>query len=47
MHIKFFSMETLSALLKTAGFEIPAWKRFGRIPALARSIMAVTRRPLA
>jgi 2-polyprenyl-6-hydroxyphenyl methylase/3-demethylubiquinone-9 3-methyltransferase len=46
MHIKFFSMATLGSLLQAAGFEVLEWKRFGRIPALARSMMAITRRPL-
>lgn len=43
-HIKFWSVETLSALLREAGFRDIAFHRVGRIPALAKSMIAVARR---
>lgn len=44
-HIKFWSIATLSTLLMEAGFERPQFSRVGRIPPLARSMIAVARRP--
>jgi 2-polyprenyl-3-methyl-5-hydroxy-6-metoxy-1,4-benzoquinol methylase len=44
-HIKFWSFQTLSQLLREAGFGPIRWRRVGRIPALARSMIAITRRP--
>lgn len=44
-HIKFWSIPTLSALLTETGFETPRFERVGRIPPLAKSMIAVTRRP--
>jgi 2-polyprenyl-6-hydroxyphenyl methylase/3-demethylubiquinone-9 3-methyltransferase len=40
-HIKFWSMGTLRALLLQAGFKVVRFNRLGRIPALARSMIAV------
>lgn len=45
-HIKFFSRKTLAQLLKGAGFEDVRFMRVGRIPALAKSMMAVARKPI-
>ena len=44
-HIKFWSMRTLHALLKEAGFVDIVFKRAGRIPPLAKSMVAIARRP--
>jgi len=44
-HIKFFSVATLTDLLSGAGFEVLRFHRVGRIPILARSMLAVARRP--
>ncbi len=44
-HIKFWSVNTLGTLLHKAGFEGIYFKRVGRIPALAKSMIAVARRP--
>ena len=46
-HIKFWSIATLSRLLKEAGFEIEKFERVGRIPALAKSMVAFVRKPAA
>ncbi len=43
-HIKFWSIRTLSELLREAGFVEIRFERVGRIPALAKSMIAVTRR---
>ena len=40
-HIKFWSMRTLRALLLHAGFKAVRFDRAGRIPALAKSMIAV------
>lgn len=45
-HIKFFSIRTLSILLNEAGFAKPRFIRVGRIPVLAKTMLAITRRPL-
>lgn len=47
MHIKFWSIRTLSLLLEEAGLEIVEFKRVGRLPVLAKSMVAVARRPKA
>lgn len=43
-HIKFWSIRTLSTLLREAGFEDIVFHRVGRVPALAKSMIAVARR---
>jgi 2-polyprenyl-3-methyl-5-hydroxy-6-metoxy-1,4-benzoquinol methylase len=43
-HIKFWSIQTLSQLLSEAGFKTIEFKRVGRVPALAKSVIAVARR---
>jgi 2-polyprenyl-3-methyl-5-hydroxy-6-metoxy-1,4-benzoquinol methylase len=44
-HIKFWSMRTLRTLLVEAGFVNILFKRAGRIPPLAKSMVAIARRP--
>ena len=44
-HIKFWSMRTLTTLLSQAGFENIRFVRVGRIPPLARSMIAVAEKP--
>jgi 2-polyprenyl-6-hydroxyphenyl methylase/3-demethylubiquinone-9 3-methyltransferase len=44
-HIKFWSMNTLSMLLEEAGFVGVRFKRVGRMPALAKSMIAIARKP--
>lgn len=44
-HIKFWSERTLSALLEEAGFRDIRFRRVGRIPALAKSMIAIARKP--
>lgn len=44
-HIKFWSMRTLSELLREAGFVEIRFTRVGRVPMLAKSMIAVARRP--
>jgi 2-polyprenyl-3-methyl-5-hydroxy-6-metoxy-1,4-benzoquinol methylase len=43
-HIKFWSMKTLAALLHEAGFSAVSFVRVGRIPILAKSMIAVARK---
>lgn len=43
-HIKFWSVETMTALLAEAGFEDMAFYRVGRISALAKSMIVVARK---
>jgi 2-polyprenyl-6-hydroxyphenyl methylase/3-demethylubiquinone-9 3-methyltransferase len=43
-HIKFWSMRTLSTLLREAGFGNVSFLRVGRIPPLAKSLIAVAQR---
>jgi len=43
-HIKFWSMKTLAMLFSEVGFEQPRFVRVGRIPSLAKSMIAITRR---
>ena len=44
-HIKFWSMATLGELLREAGFADVRFERVGRVPALAKSMIALARRP--
>ncbi len=44
-HIKFWSMKTLFALLGEAGFSDIRFRRTGRIPPLAKSMIAIAKRP--
>lgn len=46
-HIKFWSMHTLSKLLVEAGFEPPVYTRVGRIPQIAKSMIALAEKPKA
>jgi 2-polyprenyl-3-methyl-5-hydroxy-6-metoxy-1,4-benzoquinol methylase len=43
-HIKFWSIKTLGALLREAGFRDVAFRRVGRIPAVAKSMIAIARK---
>lgn len=44
-HIKFWSEKTLTQLLNEVGLEVMRFHRVGRIPALAKSMIAVARKP--
>ena len=44
-HIKFWSIKTLGQLLAEAGFTDIKFLRVGRIPVLAKSMIAVARKP--
>lgn len=44
-HIKFWSMKTLTILLEEAGFRDIRFERVGRIPPLAKAMIAMARRP--
>ncbi len=44
-HIKFWSMRTLRTLLVEAGFTEITFKRVGRIPVLAKSMIAIAKKP--
>jgi 2-polyprenyl-6-hydroxyphenyl methylase/3-demethylubiquinone-9 3-methyltransferase len=44
--LKFFSRETLTALLTEAGLEQIQFETVGRIPSLARSMLAAGRAPM-
>jgi 2-polyprenyl-3-methyl-5-hydroxy-6-metoxy-1,4-benzoquinol methylase len=44
-HIKFWSQSSLTTLLKEAGFTDIEYRRVGRIPALAKSMIAIARKP--
>jgi 2-polyprenyl-3-methyl-5-hydroxy-6-metoxy-1,4-benzoquinol methylase len=44
-HIKFWSTKTLSILLEEAGFVGIRFERVGRIPMLAKSMIAIARKP--
>ena len=44
-HIKFWSVATLKALLSEAGFQRIAFRRVGRIPALAKSMIVTAAKP--
>jgi len=43
-HIKFWSMKTLRLLLEEAGFQSIEFTRVGRVPALAKSMIAFARK---
>ena len=43
-HIKFFSVKTLGALLRETGFRQISFLRVGRVPPLAKSMVAVVRK---
>jgi len=43
-HIKFWSMDTLRRLLAEAGFKRIEFRRVGRIPPLAKSMIAIARK---
>ena len=45
-HIKFWSIPTLTTLLTEAGFQSIRFHRVGRIPALAKSMIAVANKPV-
>lgn len=44
-HIKFWSERTLTTLLQEAGFADIAFRRVGRVPPLAKSMIAIARKP--
>lgn len=44
-HIKFWSVRTLGELLREAGFVDLRFERVGRVPALAKSMIVVARKP--
>lgn len=44
-HIKFWSIKTLTQLLRETGFERISFHRVGRIPMLAKSMIAVATKP--
>lgn len=44
-HIKFWSMKTLTVLLAEAGFKDISFMRVGRIPVLAKSLIAIAKKP--
>lgn len=43
-HIKFWSLKTLTLLLKEAGFKEVSFSRIGRVPFLAKSMIAVVKK---
>lgn len=45
-HIKFWSQETLTRLLEEVGFELLEYRFAGRVRPLAKSMIAVARRPV-
>lgn len=45
-HIKFWSERTLAALLREGGFSNICFRRVGRIPPIAKSMIAIARKPL-
>jgi SAM-dependent methyltransferase len=44
-HLRFFTIAKLRELFAEFGFEDPEFHRAGRIPVIAKSVMAVVRRP--
>ncbi len=44
-HIKFWSVKTLQSLLDEAGFDDVSFIRVGRIPSLAKSMIAIAKKP--
>jgi len=45
-HIKFWSVKTLRLLLEEAGFQDITFQRVGRVPAFAKSMVVVAKKPL-
>ena len=45
-HIKFWSIQTLTQLLEEAGFVDCYFHKVGRVPALAKSMIVIARRPV-
>lgn len=45
-HIKFWSIKTLTILLSEAGFVDISFKRAGRVPVLAKSMIAIAKKPI-
>lgn len=45
-HIKFWSVKTLGALLREAGFTDIRFERVGRVPVLAKAMIAIARKPI-
>jgi len=45
-HIKFWSFKTLRLLLEEAGFEDVTFQRVGRVPILAKSMIAIAKKSL-
>lgn len=44
-HIKFWSITALTELLEEAGFQPPRFPQVGRMPPLAKSLIAVAHKP--
>ena len=44
-HVKFWSIRTLGELLAEAGFVNVRFERIGRVPALAKSMIAIAQKP--
>lgn len=44
-HIKFWSIKTLGQLLREAGFVDIRFRRVGRVPIIAKSMLAIARKP--
>jgi len=45
-HIKFWSRDTITTLLREAGLEVLRIRRVGRIPPLAKTMLVVARKPV-
>lgn len=45
-HIKFWSVKTLSTLLRESGFDVSRVVRAGRLPIIAKSMIAIAHRPI-
>jgi 2-polyprenyl-6-hydroxyphenyl methylase/3-demethylubiquinone-9 3-methyltransferase len=43
-HVKFWSIRTLDTLLRESGFHSIKFQRLGRVPLLAKTMMAVARK---
>jgi len=44
-HIKFWSINTLTELLTEVGFVDIKFRRVGRIPSIAKSMIAIAKKP--
>jgi 2-polyprenyl-3-methyl-5-hydroxy-6-metoxy-1,4-benzoquinol methylase len=44
-HIKFWSVRTLGILLTEVGFANLQWRKVGRVPAFAKSMIAIAKKP--